>query len=260
MTIPTSLQRAAKNAVEATAVLQDPAALRAPNKPQLRRYEVSSLLPNDQIADTRHIAPALPLFEDAFCAFTRGSLVETEMGPIAVEDLLPGDRLITADGSAQPLLWKGSTTMVPGHADAKGRDHRLTSFMPDSLGMQKPMACLVTGPSARLLRTPPHLRSLAGNDPLLTPVQEFHDGMNVVETAPPAPVQMFHLCLPRHAVIKVGGLEFETYHPGINTLKMVSHAMRSLYLNMFSHIDQLSDFGPQVHPRAGDGPVDEMRR
>lgn len=258
MTIPHSLQRAANNAAEASAILQDPATLRASNRPQLRRYEVASLLPNGNIADTRHIAPALPLFEDAFCAFSRGSLVGTENGPVAVEDLLPGDRILTQDGSAQTLMWKGSTSLLPGRSDARGRNHKLTSFMADSFGMQKPMSCVIAGPSARILRTPPHLRAIAGQTPLLTPVQEFHDGMNIVESAPPTPVEMFHLCLENHAVIKIGGLEFETYHPGARALQLISHAMRTLYLNMFSHVDQPSDFGPLAHARAGDGQVDAL--
>ena len=91
--------------------------MRARNRPQLRRYEVSSLLPNGDIAETRHIAPALPVFEDAFCAFSRGSMVETEYGPVAIEDLLPGDNLIVEDGTVLPVLWKGSTMVVPGRPD-----------------------------------------------------------------------------------------------------------------------------------------------
>ena len=84
MNTPQSLQHAAAAAAEATALLQDPAALRMTNRPQLRRYEVSALLSNGTIAETRHIAPALPLFANAFCAFSRGSLVPTDMGPVAV--------------------------------------------------------------------------------------------------------------------------------------------------------------------------------
>lgn len=249
MTIPYSLQQAAAKANEASALLQDPAALRMANKPQLRRYEVSSLLPNGGIAETRHIAPALPLFEEAFCAFTRGSQVETASGPIAVEDLLPGDEILTQDGKSQPLVWKGSTSLVPARADAKGRSHRLTSFMADSLGLQKPTSCVVVGPAARLLRRPPHMPLAPGAELLLTPAQEFQDGMNIFETAPPTVVDMFHLCLPRHAVIKVGGLEFETYHPGPDALKLVSYAIKTLFLNLFSHVDTLNGFGPLAHER-----------
>jgi len=258
MTIPHSLARAARNAVETSALLQDPAALRARNRPQLRRYDVSSLLPNGDIAETRHIAPALPLFESAFCAFSRGSMVETEYGPVAIEDLLPGDNIVIQDGSLLPLVWKGSTMIVPGRPDPKGRVHYLTRIMADSFGMQRPMSYVLAGPSARILNTPAHLRSLSGGQQILTPVEEFVDGMNVVETAPPTPVQLFHICLPRHAVIRISGLEFETYHPGINAARTISHAMRSVYLNLFAHIDSLSDFGPQVAPRAGDGQVDAL--
>ena len=258
MAIPHSLSRAAQNAVQHSPILQDPAALRASSRPQLRRYETLSLLPNGGIAETRHIAPALPLFENAFSAFTRGSLVDTETGPISVEDLLPGDRVITHEDKAEPVLWIGKTTLVPSRPGAGGRSHKLTRIQADSFGMQKPLGCVIAGPSARLLSTPGHLRTLFGGKPVLTPVQEFHDGMNIVETAPPTPVELFHLCLPRHAVIRVGGLQFETYHPGVNALRMISQAMRSVYLNLFAHIDELRDFGPQVFPRSGDGEVDAL--
>ena len=162
------------------------------------------------------------------------------------------------DGSALPVLWKGSTMVVPGRPDPRGRSHPLTRIMADSFGMQRPLSYVLAGPSARLLNTPAHLRAMAGGQPMLTPVREFVDGNTVIETAPPTPVQLFHICLPRHAVIRISGLEFETYHPGANALRMISHAMRSVYLGLFAHIERPSDFGPQVLPRAGDGQMDAM--
>jgi Hint domain len=258
MSIPHSLVRAARHAVNTDPVLQDPAAWRSQKRPQLRRYEISALLANGNVSQTRQLAPALPLFEDAFCAFSRGSLVETENGPVAIEDILPGDRVNTTDGTSETVLWKGSTTLVPGRPGPTGRNLRLTRIMPDSFGMQRPMSYVLAGPSARLLNTPDHLRALVGGAQMLTPVQEFVDGMNVIETAPPTPVELFHICLPRHAVIRVGGLEFETYHPGANAVRMISHAMRSLYLNLFAHVDQLSGFGPLAFPRAGEGQINAM--
>ncbi|MGR3760002.1 Hint domain-containing protein [Roseobacteraceae bacterium NS-SX3] len=250
MPLPQSLQHAAANAVQANALLQDPAVLRSGARPQLRPYFTSTLLPNGNIAETRHIAPALPLFENAFCAFSRGSLVETAQGPVAVEDLLPGDEIAIGGGGSQPLIWTGRTSLVPARRDARGRSHRLIRIMADSFGIHKPMSCVVAGPAARILRTPPHLRELAGGNPLLTPAGEFSDGISIFETAPPAPVDMFHLCLPQHAVINVGGLEFETYHPGPEALKLVSRPVKALYLNLFPHIGAPQDFGPLAHPRA----------
>lgn len=258
MAIPHSLTRAARNAVQTSPILQDPAALRAPNRPQLRRYEVLSLLPNGDIAETRHIAPALPLFENAFSAFTRGALIETDRGPVAIEDLLPGDHVLTHEGKSEMVLWRGQTRLVPGQPGKNNRNHKLTRFMSDSFGMQVPMSCVLAGPSARILRTPAHLRHLSDGEPMLTPVQEFQDGLNIVETAPPTPVELFHIALSRHAVIRVGGLEFETYHPGENTLRTTSHAMRALFLNLFPHIDEITDFGKLCALRTGDGPVDAI--
>ncbi len=258
MTIPHSLARAAQNAVDSSTALMDPAALRGHNRPQLRRYEVSALLPNGDIADTRHIAPALPLFEDAFCAFTRGTMIDTQFGPMAIEDLLPGDRVKTRDGSYEQVMWKGSTNVVPGRTSPTGRTHKLTRIMADSFGMQRPLSYVLAGPSARILKTPGRLRALTGGKPMLTPVQEFQDGTNIIETAPPTAVQLFHICLPRHAIINVAGLEFETYHPGVTALRSMSHAMRSIYLGLFAHIDKLTDFGPQVFARAGDGQIDAI--
>lgn len=224
----------------------------------MRRYEVTSLAGNGDIVTSRHIAPALPLFENAFFAFSRGSLVETDTGPMAIEDLLPGDRVMTLAGSAEEVVWKGSTTVVPGRPDLKGRTHHLTRIMADTFGMQRPLSGVIAGPSARLLATPGHMRALTGSDPVLTPVREFIDGMGVIETAPPTPVELFHICLRQHAVINIDGLQFETYHPGVNAVRVISHAMRSLYLGLFQHVDKLTDFGPQVYPRAGDGEIDAI--
>lgn len=249
MSIPHSLQRAAANVLESQALLRDSAALHGTAKPQLRRYDVMSLLPNNNIAETRHTAPALPLFERAFTAFCRGSLIETSHGPVAVEDLLPGDEIVAVDGTRHMLLWKGRTTIVPTRPTTRGQPQRLVSFMPDSLGLSKPASCVVAGPAARLLRTPAHLRgddTIAG---LLTPVGEFLDGMNIVETAPPTPVDMFHIALAQHRVIRVGGLPFETYHPGPDALKLVNNTIRTLFLNLFPHVDSIADFGPLCHPR-----------
>lgn len=258
MTIPHSLTRAARNAVETSPLLKDPAALRSPQRPQLRRYEVSTLLDNGNIAQTRHIAPALPLFEDAFCAFARGSLIETDGGPMSIEDLLPGDRVIIHDGSAQEVIWKGSTTIVPGRPDQRGRQHRLTRIMADNFGVQRPLSGVIAGPSARLLATPGHMRAPSCGEQILTPITDFVDGMGVIETSPPTPIEVFHICLRRHAVINVDGLQFETYHPGVKAVRVISHAMRALYLNLFAHINLLTDFGPQAFPRADDNEISAL--
>ena len=258
MKVSNSLAHAARNAIDRPSLLRQVPHQPSKPKAQLRRYEVCSLLGNGDIAQTRHIAPALPVFEDAFCAFSRGSLVETECGPVAIEDLMPGDSVLTQDGRSETVVWKGSVTLVPGREDSRGRTRPLTRIMADTFGMQKPMSGVIAGPAARLMATPTHLRHLYGGAPILTPVSEFQDGMSVVETMPPTPVELFHICLKRHSVIRVDGLQFETYHPGVNAVRLISHSLRSVYLNLFTHIDSLNDFGPLLMPRVGDGEIDAI--
>ena len=195
----------------------------------------------------------MPLFESAFSAFARGTLILTADGEVAVEDLQPGDMIATSTGEAAKLIWIGSSSFVP--ADA-GRRMPLIRIMPDSFGQSRPSSFLTVGPGARVLHTPHHLRADADGTQMLTPVREFVDGVNVIEVIPPTPVRLFHLCLTRHATIQAGGMEMETFHPGANATRSVSHATRGRFLGMFPQISHMMDFGPLAHPRAPESELD----
>lgn len=73
----------------------------------MRRYEVAHLTPAQNIEDFIKIAPTMPVFENAFAAFGRGAILRTKSGMMAVEDLLPGDKVLT-DHGYQTLLWHGT--------------------------------------------------------------------------------------------------------------------------------------------------------
>lgn len=201
---------------------------------------------------SRHIGhlkvPALNLFESAFSAFARGTLLQGTDRDIAVEDLQPGDDLWTTSGNPAQVLWIGSANFAP--SDANGRRMSLVRIMADSFGEGRPETFLTLGPSARILQTPPHLRAGGAPGALLTPVTEFIDGVNVIEVSPPTPVTLFHIVLDRHAAIRAGGLECETFHPGSQAVRSVSHSVRDLFLSMFPHIAHVTDFGPLAHARA----------
>tara|TARA_R110002049_G_scaffold29972_4_gene102113 strand:- start:31706 stop:32497 length:792 start_codon:yes stop_codon:yes gene_type:complete len=212
-----------------------------------RSYEVAALRADGSLYIGQDNAPALPLFESAFSAFARGTLINTVQGDIAVEDLQPGVMVNTSSGEPAQLIWVGSSNFIP--ADA-GRRTPLIRIMTDSFGQGRPSSFLTVGPAARVLHTPHHLRGEAGGTQMLTPVREFIDGVNVIEVVPPTPVRLFHICLSRHAAIKAGGIEMETFHPGANATRSVSHSLRDRFLSMFPQISHATDFGPLAHPRA----------
>jgi len=218
-----------------------------PDLPPLRTFEVAALRADNTRTVATFKAPALPLFENAFSAFARGAILSAPNGAVAIEDLLPGDWLNTSVGAPAQVIWIGSSNFVP--ADA-GRRLPLIRIMADSFGQNRPASFVTVGPAARILQTPAHLRGTTGGAPLLTPASEFIDNVNVIEVVPPTPVRLFHICLSRHAAVDVGGIEIETYHPGIGAVRNVTHAQRDLFLSMFPHIAHVSDFGPLAHPRA----------
>ncbi|NUH65806.1 Hint domain-containing protein [Sulfitobacter sp. S0837] len=220
----------------------------------MRNYEIAALRADGSLFIGQDHAPALPLFESAFAAFARGTLIQTVQGDVAIEDLQPGDMINTSSGEPAQLIWIGSSNFVP--ADA-GRRMPLVRIMPDSFGQDRPSSFLTVGPAARVLHTAHHLRAEAGGTRLLTPVREFVDGVNVIEVVPPTPVRLFHICLSRHAVTKAGGLEMETFHPGAHATRAISQNLRDRFLSMFPQIGHATDFGPLAHPRAPVAPSED---
>ncbi len=218
-----------------------------PDTPALRTYEVAALRADGTRSVATFKAPALPLFEGAFSAFARGVVLSSPEGGIAVEDLQPGDWLNTSADAPAQVMWIGSSSFVPSDT---GRRVPLIRIMADSFGLNRPESFITVGPGARLLQTPPHLRGATGGAPVLTPASEFVDGVNVIEVVPPTPIRLFHICLSRHAAVDVGGIEVETFHPGLQAIRQVTHAQRDLFLSMFPHIAHVTDFGPLAHPRA----------
>ena len=212
-----------------------------------RLVEIAALRSDGSRYIDQMSVPALPLFENAFSAFAHGTILQTESGEMAIEDLQPGDKLWTSAGNPATIMWIGCSHFrlsEPGR-----RRDPLVRIMSDTLGAGRPDSFLTLGPGARILQTPPHLRADTNGQMTLTPVQEFVDGVNVIEVTPPTPVPLFHLVLDRHASIRASNLECETFHPGNQSLRAVSHNMRDLFLTMFPHINHVSDFGPLAHPR-----------
>ncbi|MFK7940982.1 MAG: Hint domain-containing protein [Roseovarius sp.] len=212
----------------------------------MRKFEVASLQPDGSVRQAEHIGPAMPLFEAAFSAFAHGALVTTTMGPVAVEDLEPGMKLITRDHGSQRLLWVGKMKIVPKFAESTAHDARMTRIMSDSFGFTRPERDLTAGPGARMLKAG---AVMSDQDPVLVPVNQLSDGMSVIDIVPPSPVDVYHLCLPRHATIMVNGLDMESFHPGEGFQRNMGQNMLSLFLSLFPHIDTPEDFGSLNYER-----------
>lgn len=223
----------------------------------MRKYEVSALMPNETIVSKHVIAPATNVFEATASAFARGTVITTQNGPISVEDLFPGDLVETGRGF-EPIAWIGSTIFVPSVAASNSSLTHLTRLTSDSFGLSKPMGDILLGPAARMVVRRAPLEALIGQSEVLMSVSEFCDGDQVFNVTPPSSVQMYHIALARHGVINVGGIEFESYHPGRNMSSELEQSKRTLFMSMFPHLTSLDDFGDLTFTRTTREVVDNL--
>jgi len=214
--------------------------------PATRLYDIFAQRPDGTAMHKQVQAPAQPLFDRAFAAFGRGTVLQAASGEISIEDLRPGDLLHTTSGLTARVMWIGTGSFPPA---AEQQTVRLFRVMADAFGQSRPAASLTLGQYARLLQSPVHLSHHTNTVPTLTPVSEFADGMQVIEVTPPSAVDLFHMVLDRHAAVKANGLEVESFHPGVQALRALPERSRMRFLAMFPHIQTPADFGPLAHPR-----------
>lgn len=214
----------------------------------VRRFEALALQPGGELTEVVQRAPAHPTFEGAFAALARGTIIATQDGPVAVEDLLPGMKVETRDAGFQPLIWVGMITIAPqmplAHMPA-----RLFRIPVDSFGPSRPMPDLMLAPHARLLHRSPKLMDVVHDDSALTPVTAFEDGYSVIRVAPASAVNVYHLAFRDHHILRANGLEIESFHPGDDLSNRIGGDSLRLFLSLFPHIDSVADFGPMVAPR-----------
>ncbi|EPX81501.1 Hint domain-containing protein [Litoreibacter arenae] len=210
-----------------------------------RPYDVAWLTPDNRARYDTVNAPALPVIESACANMARGAVVETEDGPVAVEDLIPGMRLMTSEYGPIPLQWIGSYEMSMRDAQTadRGTLFRVTA---DAFGLAKPSADLLLAPRSHILYRHSKCRALFGADLAFAPIRAFEDGVSVFSIQPASPIAVFNLGFDRQATIKVNGIELESFHPGPYAGSLHDDEVLSALLRLFPQARNLDFFGPQL--------------
>ncbi|MBY6166657.1 Hint domain-containing protein [Pseudooceanicola nitratireducens] len=154
-------------------------------------------------------------FEMIVC-FAQGTRIDTPRGPVAVEDLRPGDAVMTADHGPQPLRWTGSRR-VP----ARGGSAPVT-FATGALGNSRP---LTLSPQHRVLITGWKPEMLFGEAEVLVAAKHLVDGHEVTQSEG-SEITYHHLCLDRHQVLFAEGAPVESFLPAEEALFSLTPAQR----------------------------------
>lgn len=222
--------------------------------PLTRTIEAAAILSDQSIFESSFTVPATPTFEACASAFARGTLISTVMGPIAVEDLIPGDLVETHRGP-QPVVWKGSTSYLP---DFGGDTTSLTHLL-RLPGYGIDQSDLLLGPAARLVVRQDRFSDLLNCDAVLAPASDYVDGDRILRLTPPGSVQLYHFALQRHGIIRANGHELESYHPGRITGPEIGASVKNMMKSMFRHLSDLDAFGDLAFPRTTRDVIETLR-
>lgn len=213
-----------------------------------RRAEITWLAQDGGAERRTTVIPAMPMFQDAFSAFAQGTLIQTPGGSVAIEDLTPGMKVATADGTAESVMWIGSMTIFPNSPELNLPDSTLYRVTDGGYGLDSSAPDLLLGPAARIL---PGLMAVNSSSALKS-IPDMSDGHSVIQIRPMSPVRVFHLCLGNHRLIRANGILAESYHPGANSRLYVSREMYQIFLGLFPHLDADGSFGPMNHRRTAE--------
>jgi autotransporter passenger strand-loop-strand repeat protein len=131
--------------------------------------------------------------------YCRGTLILTDRGEIAVEDLCIGDRLVTLSGAARPLRWIGRRSYA-GRFAANNRDVLPVLIRRNALADGLPRRDLFVSPL--------HAMYL---DDVLIPASALVNGSSIVQAEAVDTVDYFHLELETHDIIVAEGAASETF-------------------------------------------------
>lgn len=177
--------------------------------------------------------------------FARGSRILTERGPVAVELLQPGDRVMTADHGPQPLRWIGSRRI--GAAELAAQPNlRPVRIRAGALGADLPKTDLLVSPQHRMLIGSRIVTRVTGAETALVAAKHLTDSPGIAVAEEMAEVEYFHLLFDRHQVIFAEGAATESLYTGPEALKSIPAEARA---ELFAILPELALVTPPAPAR-----------
>ncbi|MBC7139556.1 MAG: Hint domain-containing protein [Defluviimonas sp.] len=155
--------------------------------------------------------------------FTVGTMIATPDGLRAVEDLVPGDLVLTRDHGAQPLRWIGIRRLdaIDLHLHENLRPVRVSA---GALGDNMPETDLVVSLQHRILVRSRIAERMFGQPEVLVAAKQLLqlDGVDLEDDL--TEVTYVHILFDRHEVVRANGAESESLYLGPMALEAVGSA------------------------------------
>ena len=166
--------------------------------------------------------------------FTPGTTVETLRGPVRVEDIRPGDLVLTRDSGYRPVRWVGRRRLIATDL-ATNPALQPVRIAAGALGPALPARDMVVSPQHRMLLSGPAAELLSGEAEVLAAALHltFLPGVTREKVGT---VTYIHILFDAHEIIRADGAWTESFQPGSHTLGDMDAAMRAELFSIFPEL------------------------
>jgi len=174
--------------------------------------------------------------------FAKGTRIATPDGEVAVEDLCPGDRVLTWTGKVCRVRWAGLRHLSQFELAANPALLPVRVFA-GALGGGQPDRDLTVSPQHRVLLSGPAMELQFATSHALVPAVSLADGRHGTRCAGAAPVTYYHILLDTHEILIANGAPAESLWLGPGAIEAITPAQKKEIEMIFS-----SDDLDQIHP------------
>lgn len=195
------------------------------------------------VLEAQDMTPITPRDEDAMMCFTPGTRIRNGQDWCPVNDLRPGDKILTLDDGLQEITWIGHTHITAPEL-AANPDLRPIRVRADAIESERPDEDLIVSPDHRVLLRGGMAQALFSEPEVLVAARDLQNDASIYRDYSLLEVRYIHVLLPRHAVIWANDLPCETFHPQDMPVSALPKGQREYLFEVRPDLMKPSNYGP----------------
>ncbi|ADO43221.1 Hint domain-containing protein [Ketogulonicigenium vulgare] len=181
--------------------------------------------------------------------FTRDTWIETAGGPVLIQNLTPGDLVMTRDHGARPIRWIGKRNLDADELETFP-SLRPVRIKAGALGRGVPQDDLLVSQQHRMLVRSRIARRLFESAEVLIAAKQLLqvEGIDIAEDV--SAVEYYHMMFDQHEVVSANGAPTESLYTGAESMRAISPAAQEEIFTLFPELRDYDDTPPPARPLA----------
>lgn len=171
---------------------------------------------------------------DIVPCFAQGTMIRTDKGEVAIEDLVVGDMVETRDNGFQPISWIGSRDVALPD-DSNLQPIRIKA---GALGENTPSTDLLVSPQHRIMVRSKIAQKMFSTNEVLVAAKQLCQIDGIDKAVELGSVRYFHMLFRNHEIVISNGAETESLYTGPEALKGIGEAARREIFAIFPELEQ----------------------